>query len=129
MKDDSPWLAVGRCRPSEVCGLRENNLFHEGGDDERDNDDEGREIGADRARWLYMLGSRGVGGKGFINFVAGSIVLKSSAWMEFADALRERDERSTGTKRVLTVWPGIYGHMVVQGIVASKVSVDPSTSY
>lgn len=74
-KHDSPWLADGRCRPSEVCGLREKNLFHEGGDGERDDDEEGREIGADRARQLYILGSRGVGGSGFINFVAGSIVL------------------------------------------------------
>lgn len=105
--DASPWLADGRCRPSDVCSLREKSLFHVGGDGGRNDDDEGREIGADRARRLYMLGSRGVGGNGFINFVAGSIVLKSSARMEFADALRERNERSTGTKRVLTVCPGI----------------------
>jgi hypothetical protein len=96
-KDVSPWLADGRCRPSAVCGLREKSLFHVGGVDGRDDDDEGREVGAERARRLYMLGNRGVGGNGFINFVAGSIVLKSSARIEFADALRVRDERSTGT--------------------------------
>lgn len=96
-KDASPWLADGRWRPSDVCGLREKSLFHVGGVDGRDDDDEGRVVGADRARRLYRLGSRGVGGNGFINFVAGSIVLRSSARIEFADALRVRDERSTGT--------------------------------
>jgi hypothetical protein len=33
--------------PSELCGLREKNLFHDGGETERDDDDDGRVTGAD----------------------------------------------------------------------------------
>jgi hypothetical protein len=61
-------------------------------------------------------GSGGVGaGLGDTNLLAGSIVLKSSSRSEFIDALRFRRDCSTGMKSVLTVWPGRYGQVVVEG--------------
>lgn len=76
--------------------MREKNLFHERGDVERDDeDDEG--CGADWERRLFVSGERGVGGSGFINLVAGSIVLKFSKFTDVVDALLKRAVRSMGT--------------------------------
>lgn len=69
------------------------------------------------------------GGCGVENLAAGSIVWKLSSCKELREALRWRKERSTGTVRVLTVWPGRKGQAVVQGSAGSYVSVEPLTSY
>ena len=68
-------------------------------------------------------------GRGLTNLSSGFIVFKSASLIEFKDALRLLDGCSRGTQRVLTVWPGRYGHWLVLGSDGSKVSVEPSSSY
>jgi hypothetical protein len=61
-------------------------------------------------------GSGGVGaGLGEMNLLAGSIVLKSASCSDVNEALRFLSDCSTGIQRVLTVWPGRYGQVVVDG--------------
>jgi hypothetical protein len=57
------------------------------------------------------------------------MVLKSSSRSDVSEALRLRPDCSTGIQRVLTVWPGRYGQVVVDGWVGSWVSEDASSSY
>lgn len=64
-----------------------------------------------------------------VKLAPGSIVWKLSPCNEFREARRLRKERSMGTVRVLTVWPGRKGQAVVQGSAGSYVSVEPLISY
>jgi hypothetical protein len=65
---------------------------------------------------IRRAGSGGVGaGLGETNLLAGSIVLKSSSRSDVKDALRFLRDCSTGIQSVLTVCPGRYGHVFVEG--------------
>lgn len=63
-------------------------------------------------------GSDGAGGS-VRNLSLGSIVLKLAPRKEFIDTLLDLSERSRGTSRVLTVWPGRKGQAEVVGRVVS----------
>jgi hypothetical protein len=75
-------------------------------------------------------GSGGLGaGLGETNLLAGSMVLKSSSRSDVNEALRFLFDCSTGIQSVLTVWPGRYGQVLVEGCEGSWVSEDASSSY
>ena len=75
-----------------------------------------------------MTGAEGAG-RGVVYFDSGFMVFKSAVCMEVSEALRCRRACSTGTIKVLTVWPGRYGQAVVEGKAGSCVSTEPSSSY
>lgn len=55
--------------------------------------------------------------------------MNSSLRKALREALRFLSDISAGTTIVLTVWPGRYGHVDVEGRDGSWVSMEPSTSY
>lgn len=70
--------------------------------------------GAVPTRRAGSVGGLGAG-LGETNLLAGFMVLKSSSRSDVNEALRFLRDCSTGTQRVLTVWPGRYGQVVVEG--------------
>ena len=115
---------------SQAANFRLKNRFQEGEDEPgrpngrfctRDDADPRRRSERDCA---------GTGaGVGDSNRVSGSIVMKDSTCIELVEALLCLKVCSKGTTRVLTVCPGKYGQVFVDGCAGSCISVDPSISY
>lgn len=59
----------------------------------------------------------------------GSMVIYSSLLNALREALRFLSDISVGTTNVLTVWPGRYGHVEVEGRDGSCVFKEPLTLY
>jgi hypothetical protein len=81
-----------------------------------------------RRRVPNVPGGAGAG-LGVRNLSCGFMVMKYPSRMEVSEALLSLRDFCMGTHRVLTVWPGRYGHLVVEGRDGSWVSVAPSSSY
>ncbi len=85
-----------------------------------------RGVGEVPRRRLTSDPGTGGGGRGVTYLAAGLMVLKSWLRIDVSEALRLRSDRSTGTQRVLTRWPGRNGQAVVDGRAGSCDSVAPS---